>query len=133
MEKEKAAKEKLWEVEELKLKLKELENEIERLKLQDDAGETSIIELDSKGEIANEYLEIKDRTKNFIQLLHEILPIVTKIQRVYSLQLQIKFVETQRNMISPMAPTQLLFHGISDDGIQGIVDKGFQLPPIDKN
>ena len=54
MEKEKAAKEKLWEVEELKLKLKKLENEIERLKLQDDAGETSIIELDSKGEIANE-------------------------------------------------------------------------------
>ena len=50
-----------------------------------------------------------------------------------SLQLQIKFVETQRNMISPMAPTQLLFHGISDDGIQVIVDKGFQLPPIDKN
>jgi hypothetical protein len=133
MEKEKAAKEKLWEVEELKLKLKELENEIERLKLQDDTGETSIIELDSKGEIANEYLEIKDRTKNFIQLLHEILPIVTKIQRVYSLQLQIKFVETQRDMISPMVPTQLLFHGISDDGIRGIVDKGFQLPPIDKN
>lgn len=78
-------------------------------------------------------MEIKDRTKNFIQLLHEILPIVTKIQRVYSLQLQIKFVETQRDMISPMVPTQLLFHGISDDGIQGIVDKGFQLPPIDKN
>ena len=54
IEKEKAAKEKLREAEELKLKLKELENEIERLKLQDDAGETSIIELDSKGEIANE-------------------------------------------------------------------------------
>jgi hypothetical protein len=57
---------------------------------------------------------------------------VTKIQKVRSLKLQIKFVETQRDLISPMAPTQLLFHGTSDDGIQGIVDKGFQLPPADK-
>jgi hypothetical protein len=78
-------------------------------------------------------MQVKDRTEKFIQPLHEILPIVTRIQRVHILKLQIKFVETQRDLISPMAPTQLLFHGTSEDGIQGIVDKGFQLPTADKN
>lgn len=130
IEKEKVAKEKLREQEELKLKLKELENEIERLK--NAKEETSLKELDSEGETAAEYFQIRDRTEKYIQPKHGIFPIVTKIEKVRNPKLQLKFVETQRDLIWPMAPTQLLFHGTSDDGIQGIVEKGFQLPSVDK-
>ena len=79
-------------------------------------------------------LQIRDRTENFIQPIHGILPVVTKIEKVQSLKFQVKFLETQRfDLINSMAPTQLLFHGTSDDGIRGIVKEGFRLPPEDKN
>ena len=76
-------------------------------------------------------MQVKDRTEKFIQPVHGILPIVTKIEKVCNLQFQIKFIEAQKDLIGPMAPTQLLFHGTSNDGIQGIVEKGFRLPPAD--
>jgi hypothetical protein len=120
------------ETQELKLKKEELEKEIALLQSQDDTGTTSLVELDSEGETAVEYLMVRDRTKKFIQPIHGILPIVTKIEKVRSLKFQIKFVETQRDLISPTSPTQLLFHGTTNDSIQGIVEKGFQLPPADK-
>ncbi|GLJ17149.1 hypothetical protein SUGI_0296770 [Cryptomeria japonica] len=132
IEKEKAAKEKEREVKELSLKKEELKKEISKLKTQNVTEESSISEIDSESETAAEYLLVRDRTEKFIQPKHGILPIVTKIEKVSSVHLKIKFLETQKDLISPTSPTQLLFHGTSDQGIQGIIKKGFELPPPDK-
>ena len=77
-------------------------------------------------------MQVSERTEKFAQPIHGIIPVVTKIEKVRNLKLQIKFVETQRHLISPVSPTQLLFHGTNDDGIEGIVEKGFRLPPAHK-
>ena len=71
-------------------------------------------------------MQVKEyRTETFMQLVHRIIPIETKIEKVCNLKLQIKFVEAQKDLISPMDPTQFVFHGNSNDGIKGIVEKGF--------
>ena len=50
-------------------------------------------------------MQVKDRTETFMQLVHGIIPIETKIEKVCNLKLQIKFVEAQKDLISLMAPT----------------------------
>ncbi|GLJ17146.1 hypothetical protein SUGI_0296680 [Cryptomeria japonica] len=132
IQKEKAAKELEREGKELELKKEELNKELSKLKSQDVTEESSILELDSESETAAEYLQVRDRTEKFIQPKHGILPIVTKIEKVFNLHLQIKFLETQKDLLRPTSPTQLLFHGTSDQAIQGIIKAGFKLPPSDK-
>ncbi|KAH9330190.1 hypothetical protein KI387_002298 [Taxus chinensis] len=132
IKKEIAAKEKQREGREIELKKEELEKEISKLKSQDVTVELSILELDSETDTAAEYLQVRDRTEKFIQPKHDILPVVTKIEKVRCQKSHIKFLETQKDLISPASPTQLLFHGTSDQGIQGILEAGFKLPSEDK-
>eukprot|EP01018_Ginkgo_biloba_P035956 Gb_31147 [translate_table: standard] len=116
---------------EIKMKLKELQEEIKRLKMQ--KGPRLLIkDLSEEGDTAAEYLQVLDRTEKFIQPGHGVLPIVTKIEKVSNVDMQIKFLEAQRDLISPNESTQLLFHGTDDNAIQSIIKKGFKLPAKNK-
>jgi hypothetical protein len=61
------------------------------------------------------------------------LPIVRRVEKVTNLKLEVAFLKAQKDLIDPTAPTQLLFHGTSDEGVQGITQNGFLLPPLSAN
>ncbi|GLJ13963.1 hypothetical protein SUGI_0223310 [Cryptomeria japonica] len=112
----------------IKLKKEELEAEIRRLKMQ--KNQTLICkELSEEGDTAAEYLQVMDRTERFIQPSHGICPIVTKIEKISNLEMEIKFLESQKDLFNPNGPRQLLFHGTDDAAIKSIISKGFKLPP----
>ena len=71
---------------------------------------------------------MKDRTEKFIQPDHITLPIVRKVEKVTNRKLEVAFLKAQKDLIDPTAPTQLLFHGTSDEGVLGITINGFRLP-----
>ena len=72
--------------------------------------------------------QVKDRTEKFIQPDHKTVPFVWKVEKVTNIKLELAFLKAQKELIDPTAPTQLLFHGTSDEGVKGITHDGFRLP-----
>ncbi|KAH9314167.1 hypothetical protein KI387_022794, partial [Taxus chinensis] len=126
-----AALEKEQAILQIKMKKKELEEDIKRLKMHK-RQRLIIRELSEEGDTAAEYLQVIDRTERFIQPSHGICPIVTKIEKVSNLDMEIRFLEAQKDLINPNGSRQLLFHGTNDNAIKSIIDKGFKLPPKTK-
>eukprot|EP00252_Welwitschia_mirabilis_P023676 TRINITY_DN6763_c0_g1_i2.p3 TRINITY_DN6763_c0_g1~~TRINITY_DN6763_c0_g1_i2.p3 ORF type:complete len:174 (+),score=26.69 TRINITY_DN6763_c0_g1_i2:712-1233(+) len=131
IEKEKAKRELEREIKEISEKREQLEKEIKELSKQQ-GEDASCIELEPEGDSAAEYLDVKDRTEKFVQPQHGILPVVIRIEKIRSPRLQMKFLEAHSDLLNPVFPSRLLFHGTSNENIESIVQKGFRLPPPDK-
>ncbi|KAH9314793.1 hypothetical protein KI387_023420, partial [Taxus chinensis] len=123
-----AAKAKRLETQQLKMKLEEIKAEIKRLEDSPDGPDNLVTDLSSTGESAADYFQVMDRTEKFIQPGHDVLLVVTKIQKVFNPKLQINFLRAQRDLFQPISSSHQLFHGTDDAGIEGIIHDGFRLP-----
>ena len=54
------------------------------------------------------------------------MPVVTKVIKVENLQLQLKFLEAQKDLLSPVEITDWLFYGPPDNLLKEIVETGFR-------
>lgn len=77
-------------------------------------------------------LQIMDRTEKFIQPGHDVILVVTRIQKVFNPKLQIEFLKAQCDLFQPTSLKHLLFHGTGDVGVEGITRYGFRLPEANK-
>lgn len=54
------------------------------------------------------------------------MPIVTKVEKIENLKLQSRFLEAQRELISPVEASDWLFYGADDTVLDRIATSGFQ-------
>ena len=64
---------------------------------------------------------------NSIKEMHEWMPLITKIEKVQNLQLEKLYLRAKSTAFGHLEID--LFHGTSDDGVKGIVENGFRMPP----
>eukprot|EP00252_Welwitschia_mirabilis_P023075 TRINITY_DN642_c0_g2_i4.p1 TRINITY_DN642_c0_g2~~TRINITY_DN642_c0_g2_i4.p1 ORF type:complete len:315 (+),score=37.72 TRINITY_DN642_c0_g2_i4:119-946(+) len=108
-----------------------LDDEIKRLKSME--LEPSVTDLQEDGSTAAEYMQVVDKTERFIQPGHNMALVVTRIQKVFNRELEIRFLNARRNLFEPNIDPQPLFHGTDDAAIEGITKEGFRLPRANKN
>ncbi|MCO5567021.1 hypothetical protein L7F22_020704 [Adiantum nelumboides] len=128
----KARKERELQIKQIKEKMQDIDDKIEKLKSEPEIGPV-FKGLQPAGETAAEYRMVQDRTEKFIQPTHKQLPVVTRIQKVINAKLELNFLQAKRDLTDVLAPTQMLFHGTDDAGVTGITTTGFRLPSASKN
>ena len=105
-----------------KKRVKELEEKIEKKEIPNFSRD----EIRGTGPTAAEYQKVKDQVLKFIQPCHKWFPTITKIEKVTNLELERKFEAAKSRASGDYIDTK--FHGTSDDGVKGIVRKGFKMP-----
>ena len=54
------------------------------------------------------------------------MPVVTKVIKIENLQLQLKFLQAQKDLLSPVEVTDWLFYGPPEHQLNPIVETGFR-------
>lgn len=71
-------------------------------------------------------MQAKDRVEKYVDNHCNMMPVVTKVIKIENLQLQLKFLEAQKDLLSPVEVTDWLFYGPPEHLLIPIVKTGFQ-------
>ncbi|GLJ15080.1 hypothetical protein SUGI_0246490 [Cryptomeria japonica] len=127
-----AEKAKQLEAQQVKMKLLEIKAEIKKLEESSDGPERLVIDISPTGDSAADYFQVMDRTEKFTQPGHDVVLVVTRIQKVFNPKVQINFLRAQQDLFEPTGSSQLLFHGTDNAGVEGITQNGFRLPEANR-
>jgi hypothetical protein len=86
-------------------------------------------EITPAGVTAREYFKVKDRAEKYMQVEHGHILSVARVQKVLHPVLEVEWLEARLKLHDPSQPAEQLFHGTSAEGVEGITQHGFRLPP----
>lgn len=73
-------------------------------------------------------MQAKDRVEKYVDNHCNMMPVVTGVTKIENLQLQLKFLEAQKDLLSPVEVTDWLFYGVREHLLEQIVATGFSRP-----
>lgn len=71
-------------------------------------------------------MQAKDKVEKYVDNHCKKMPVVTGVIKIENLQLQLKFLEAQKDLLSPVEVTDWLFYGPPENLLKQIVATGFQ-------
>lgn len=114
---------------------KQIENCLRKVRCDIASGNTGSHrrDLQEHGADASEYRKVMDRTELYAQSGHGIPMTVTRIEKVTNLRLEEDWFKAKLDLIGKNHDAELLFHGTSVAGVEGIITTGFRLPKRSEN
>src|SRR6218665_1418341 len=87
------------------------------------------MDLSKDGDTAAEYFQIEDKVIKYILPEHNWFPRVTRIAKVRSQTMKIKWLKARKMLVDPtQCLVELKFHGTSVQAVEGILRNGFKIP-----